>query len=205
MAPETQAPNTEVDIFDVPAENLVGGSGDGEAYKASIGVHQATIVAAVDLGEVEDNFNPGKKKRKAQLLYALNDQTVVFGEEGKADYRDTLEPITIISPPYTLSFNEKSTLRKHALKIMGKEFDEKTTTLGSLVGQKCQLIVSLNEKGYIVADPAAPSKGQMDPEKPVYLPTFWLQDSEGKPTGKRIKTHPTLVIPGVRPKHNANA
>lgn len=190
---------TEVDIFDVPAENLVGGGGSSEAYRASVGIHQATCVAVLDMGEQENKFQPGKKQRKGQMLFALNDQTVVFAEEGK-EPTDTKEPVTVASRWYTISFNEKASLVKD-VGSMGVKIDPKATTFGSLVGAKCMLIINEGEEGQLKVTLAPPAKNQADPEKPVYLPKFWLSDSEGNPTGYKVKTHPTLVIPGVRPKH----
>ena len=191
---------TEADIFDVPAENLVGGGGgNSEAYRPTLGIHQATIVAVLDMGEVENKFQPGKSQRKGQILFALNDQTVVFTEEGK-EAVDTKEPVAVPSRWYTISFNEKATLVKDVAS-MGFKIDPKTTTFGSLVGTKCMLIVNEGEEGHIKLTLAPPAKNQADPEKPVYLPKFWISDKDGKPTGYRMKTHPTLVIQGERPKH----
>ena len=189
--------STKADIFDTPAEQLTGGSGNSEAYKASEGIHQATVVGVIDLGDHENKFQPGKTQRKGQILFALNDQTIVFSEEGKAPV-DTGEPVSVISKTYTISFNEKATLPKD-LASMGIKVDDKTT-FGSIVGTKCQLVVTHSEEGYVNAVIAKPTKDQQDPKQPVYAPMFWFKNKEGQPTGYRMKLHPTLAIATERPK-----
>jgi len=197
---ETKAPApTDADIFDTPAGELTSsGGGSSEAYKASEGIHQATIVAAVDMGMQENTFKPGTKQRKGQLLFALNDQNVMFtGDNGEE--QDTGEPITVISKQYTISFHEKSSLLKD-YKTMGFKFDEKTSNFGGMVGGKCQLVIGRSEEGHVTVQVAPPAKGQVDPDSPVYVPRFWLFDKDQQPTGYRMKLHPTLVTPGERPK-----
>jgi hypothetical protein len=191
--------NADADIFDVPAENLVSHGSGGSAYKAEPGIHQATCVALVDQGNQENSFKPGSVQRKGQILWALNDQTLVFTKEGK-EPEDTLEPITVISKPYTLSFHEKAALPKD-MATLGIKVDPKTTTFGSLLGTKCMLIIGRDEEDRVSVQVAPPAKNQADPEKPVYLPKFWLSDKDGKPTGWKIKKIDKLVIEGERPKH----
>lgn len=192
--------STDADIFDTPAGDLsTGGGGSSEAYKASEGIHQATIVAVLDMGMQDNTFKPGTKQRKGQLLFALNDQNVVFTND-KGEEQDTGEPITVISKHYTISFHEKSALLKD-YKTMGFKYDEKTSTFGGMVGGKCQLVIGRSEEGYVTLQVAPPAKGQLDPDATVYVPRFWLFDKENQPTGYRMKLHPTLVVAGERPKH----
>lgn len=201
MAPETQ--NTEVDIFDKPAAQIDSGhGGGGEAYKASLGMHMATCVAVAYLGHVEVEFQGVKKtQEKVQFLFSLADQNVVFTEEGK-EPNDTGEPVTITTVPYTLSFNEKSALHK-LYKGLGKKV-ETTTTVSEMLNTKCVIFVAAHpESGRPIINSINPGmpKGQPDPEKPVYLPKFWLSEQDGTPKNYKIRTNPALVIAGERPKH----
>jgi hypothetical protein len=63
------------------------------------------------------------------------------------------------------------------------------------------LIIGRDEEDRVSVQVAPPAKNQADPEKPVYLPKFWLSDKDGKPTGWKIKKIDKLVIEGERPKH----
>lgn len=207
MAPEAQAPNTEVDIFDKPAAEIDSGSGGGgEAYRPTLGMHMATCVAVCFMPQVEKEFQGQKKKvDQVQFLFALADQTVIFKEEGKEPV-DTAEPVTITSLPYTLSFNEKSALSK-LYKGLGKKV-ESTTTVSEMLNTKTVLFIAAHaetERPIISSINPAMPKGQPDPEKPVYLPKFWLSDKDGTPKNYKIRTNPALVIPGERPKHEAKA
>lgn len=199
MAPETH--NAEADIFDVPAENLVGGGG-GEAYKATDGVHQATIVAVVDMGDVHSEMFH-KTQRKVVIVYSLADQNICFKKEGTEEVEDTGEPVTVCSPPITVSFAEKASLTK-LFKSLGKHVDLKTTKVTDLLGARCTLFTALDvDSKYVQISSVNPpaKKGQEDPEKPVYLPNYLLVDKDGTPKGYKIRTVANLVIDGVRPKH----
>ena len=198
---------TEVDIFDKPAGEIDSGhGGGGEAYKATLGMHMATVVAVAYLGHVTSTFEGvTKTQEKVQFLFALADQTVVFTEEGKPD-NDTGEPVTITSAPYTLSFHEKAALHK-LYKGLGKKV-ETTTTVSEMLNTKCVIFVAAHhETGRPIINSINPGmpKGQPDPEKAVYLPKFWLVGADGKPTGFKIRTNPKLVIEGERPKQEQKA
>jgi len=200
---ETATADTDNDIFDVLAGDLVSsGGGDSDAYKPENGIHQATCVAVVYFGEVENKFKPGSKQKKCQLLFALNDQNVVFKKDDGTE-EDTGEPITVLSKHYTVSFHEKAGLTKDCL-AMGFKVDPAKTTVASFLGMKCQLIVSRNDEDQVVVNVAPPSKNQANPENPVYLPNFWLVDkATQQPTGYKIRKMDDLVHPEARPKHEA--
>ena len=205
MAPETQ--NTEVDIFDKPAADLTSASGGGgEAYRPTLGMHMATCVAVCFMPQVEKEFQGQKKVvDQVQFLFALADQNVVFTEEAKEPV-DTGEPVTITSVSQTLSFHEKAGLTK-LYKALGKKV-EPTTTVSEMLNTKTVLFIAEHPetKRPIISsiNPAMP-KGQPDPEKPVYLPKFWLTNKDGTPTNYKIRANPALVIEGERPKHEQKA
>jgi hypothetical protein len=202
----TSTKDTEADIFDVPAENLVGGGESGEGYKATDGPHFATIVAIVDVGDVHsEKFN--KTQRKGYVVWALADQNVTYKKEGSDTPEDSGEPVIVTSAPITIGqgcFSDKAAVTK-LFKSLNLPVDPKTTKLGDLVGVSGMIFTKLDDEGRYVqinsvnfCPPAM--KQNAIPKNPVYLPKFLLE-KDGVPTGYRIKAHPTLVIPGVRPKH----
>jgi hypothetical protein len=200
MAPETH--NAEADIFDVPAENLVGGGG-GEAYKAKDGVHPAQIVAIVDMGDVH-NKHFDKTQRKGIFVFALGDQTVCFKEEDGSE-KKTDEPITVCSDPITIGngcFDEKAKLFK-MFGSLGIKVDAKKTKISDLLGMNTLIFTKRDDEGKYVKINSInpPMEGQLVPQKPVYLPNYLLVDKDGTPKGYKIRTVANLVIDGVRPKH----
>lgn len=176
-------------LFDSAMGDLDNGAagGDNSAWKATAGIHGATCVGIVDLGMVESEWNGQKKiQRKIQLCFALNDQS----NEGEA--------VTILSKRYTASMHEKSAFAKD-LTLWGQH---KVAKLGDLVGKQATLIVKIDdEKGYVdIGAISAPMKGQAEVTDKCYLPKFWFVTKDGAETGYKSIAHPTLVIPGIRPK-----
>jgi hypothetical protein len=192
------AASDEFDPFETPMGDFKGNGGEG--YKPHPGPHMATCVAVVYNGEIKsEKFN--KVQKKVQFVWAFADQNVTFKKEGSDEQEDSGEPVCITSPMITLSSGEKATLSKLFKNVGIKETDK--TMVTEMLGIQAMIFTDFDEEGkYPIIELVKPAvKGQKHPAKPIYLPKFLLSDSNGKPTGFKIKAHATLVIPGERPKH----
>lgn len=97
------------------------------------GLHQAVCVDIVDMGEMDNKFNAGKKQHKARIVWQVD----VENHENKN------KPFEV-SRLYTVSLNEKASLRKDLEGWRGRKFtaDElKGFDLDVLIGVNCQVNV----------------------------------------------------------------
>lgn len=116
--------------------------GGGSSKKANIepveaGQHPARCINVIHIGTVPTNFknddNTVKYQDKVRLQWELVDEKRVF-KEGEAE-----EPI-VRGKEYTLSLNEKSTLRRDLKSWRGKDFSDDELTgfeLEDLLGVEC--------------------------------------------------------------------
>lgn len=113
-----------------------GGSGPQEQVPA--GNHVAVLVALVDLGTQHREFKgEAKWVREALLVWELPTKKKSNGKP------------FVIDKAYTLSLNEKATLRKVAEAMTGAKIaDGANFDVTALVGKACMLNVLQNDKGY---------------------------------------------------------
>lgn len=106
-----------------------GSSGGGNFKPCPPGLHQAVCCDVIDLGMVPTKF--GKDQHKVHIRWQV-DETM---EDGKP---------FMIQQRYTLSLNEKATLRHHLESWRGKPFSAEELTgfdLEKLIGANCQIVV----------------------------------------------------------------
>jgi hypothetical protein len=112
------------------------GGGTTERKVVPAGNHVARCYGMIQIGTVEQEYMGEKKKlHKVMVDFELPMETAVFkeGEEAKP---------FVISKDFTLSFNEKSTLRKMLESWRGKEFTDQEAAnfdITKLVGAPCML------------------------------------------------------------------
>lgn len=111
-----------------------------EYEKIEPGNYAAVCVQMVEIGTVMEEIQGKKKKmKKVWLRWETPD-----------DVREDGEPF-LLSKEYTLSMNEKATLRKDLNSWRGKPFTEEEARrfdITILVGKPCMLNIVHNEKGY---------------------------------------------------------
>lgn len=142
---------------------LVASAGEGGNYKPiEEGTYIALCYGLIDLGEVySENFD--KCSHKCMILWELDGETI------KLD--DGLEVNRSVSKTYTLSLNEKSSLRKDLRAWRGREFTEeelKRFELKNILNAPCQIQIvhkKTGEKTYAnIAGIMALPKGMKKPE-----------------------------------------
>ena len=112
------------------------GGGTTERKLVPAGNHIARCYGMIQIGTVEQEYMGEKKKlHKVMVDFELPMETAVFkeGEEAKP---------FVISKDFTLSFNEKSTLRKMLESWRGKAFTDAEAAnfdITKLVGAPCML------------------------------------------------------------------
>lgn len=106
-------------------------AGENKDYApAPEGTHQAVCCDVIDLGEVLDTFNPGKKKRVISLVWQLGATITGRPERLTAGKR------------YRRSLNEKATLRHDLESWRGRPFTAAESLgfdLEKLIGANCLL------------------------------------------------------------------
>ena len=125
---------------------------------ATEGVHLALCTRIIDLGTQESQLY-ANRQHKVMFTWEIPDDTVMVDGEEKPK---------LISKEYTLSLNEKATLRGHLEAWRGKQFTDeelKGFDLYNVLGKACQIQVLRNERGYanisaIMALPKAVSMPQ---------------------------------------------
>lgn len=117
-----------------PAKSDSGG--DYKTDVPSADVHDARVVALVDLGSHLESFQGGepKRQRKVFLVYELDEE--VSGMKGVNH---------VVAVKYTLSFHEKATLRKLAETLLneGQKYPaEHPIDYAALVGAPCTVTIT---------------------------------------------------------------
>jgi hypothetical protein len=114
------------------------GSEGGNFEPAPAGVHQAVCVDVIDKGILEVTYAGQTKKQHKIVLSWQIDET-----------RDDGKPF-LVSKRYTLSLNEKATLRKDLESWRGKAFtreDEMGFDVESVIGANCLLNIQHKTTG----------------------------------------------------------
>lgn len=116
-------------IFSGSATNRGGGDGFEVPNAGSL---PAVLVAIVDLGTHEDDYQGKKtKNRKVFLVWELPGELLSGTNQAHCIGRE-----------FTLSFNKKGTLRIFAEKWRGKEYaDGESVDIGKMLGKSCLLSV----------------------------------------------------------------
>lgn len=127
-----------------------GGSGGYSAIEA--GTYPARCVAVVDLGIQHNTFN-NKDQEKVLLMFELPTERIVVDGEDKPRW---------LSSRYTMSLNEKATLRKTLDAWRGRAFTQEELVgfnLAGLINAPCMLTVTNTEKnGNVYANISGVSK-----------------------------------------------
>lgn len=114
-----------------------GGSGGYDPVEA--GTYPARCVAVVDLGIQHNTFN-NKDQEKVLLMFELPTERITVDGEDKPRW---------LSARYTMSLNEKATLRKTLDAWRGKPFTPEELLgfdLSSVINAPCMLTVTNTEK-----------------------------------------------------------
>ena len=144
------------------------------------GTHQAVCFAVHDIGLQSNNF--GTTQHKVVISWEIKETIKAEGEYKGKRY--------VISNRYTLSLNEKSTLRKHLESWRGKKFTaeelDKGFDIEKVIGVNCMISVvhteSKNGKTYAnVSAVMSLAKGmeKMTPENSTEPPD-WVKELQGK-------------------------
>ena len=145
------------------------GSGQNRMEPIESGTHIATCAQMVHIGTVEDEFD-GKpvKGNKVRLTFELPNELVTF-KEGEP------EQPRFISKEFTLSLNEKATLRKFLDSWRGVAFTEdeaKSFDVTKLLGVSCMLSITIKKSkksGNSYNDILSASKLMKGTEAPAIL------------------------------------
>jgi hypothetical protein len=132
----------------------------------SEGVHIATCIRVIDLGTQFSKLF-GNNVHKVMITWEVSDDMIMHDGEEKPK---------LISKEYTMSLNEKATLRKHLEAWRNKKFTEeelKGFDLANVLNVPCQLQVLHNDNGYAnIAAVMAVPKGMARP--PVIHDTMYF-------------------------------
>lgn len=158
-----------------------GGAGEIN-WNPSEGWHEVIIGGIADIGSFPNKYQGGKMQAKVGIFYIF-DETLTMGE-------DVLLKTKI--ERYTASLGSKSNLFKN---IVSPCEMQGVSTLSDLVGRRLRL--KLRQEGeylnIILADESAKDVEAFNDLSDVYVPKFWLQDKEGKPTGYNMKLAPGII------------
>jgi hypothetical protein len=134
--------------------------GSGKEFEAITEMIQPAVIAdIVDKGMVDNTFKPGTKVHKCYFVWLLSET-------------DTEDRPKRAFQSFTVSLNEKSSLRKFLATLGHKEFEKgKPFDLDSLIGTKRMLVLSEEdgEKGKFIKITATMplKKGQVGPDIPA--------------------------------------
>lgn len=119
----------------------VGGSGNRKI--APQGFHIARCCQIIDLGTSEQGGQYPGKKRKINFVWELPEEQEIFDpEKGPQPF--------IVKSQFTLTFNEKSSLRKCVENWIGKKMSDSEASkfnIGLLLGRPCMINIVHNTKG----------------------------------------------------------
>ena len=120
---------------------LIAKDGGGKGFDpVGEGLHQASCVAVVDLGEQYSKLYDNTSQ-KVLLTFEVHDENIIVDGETKP---------RLISKDYTLSLGEKATLRAHLESWRGKKFTDAELDgfdMKNVLGKPCQIQVLHSEKG----------------------------------------------------------
>jgi len=119
---------------------LIAKDGGGGGYDpVGEGLHPATCVSLVDLGNQYSKMYE-KMQHKIMLTFEVHDENITIDGEEKP---------RVISKEYSLSLNEKSSLRKDLESWRGKRFTDAELDgfdVKNVLGKPCQIQVLHSEK-----------------------------------------------------------
>jgi len=138
-----------------------------DIQEITAGTHIATLYNFLFIGTIPDSYEGiARDTAKIRLTWELPNELHVFKQENGPQPR-------VISEEYTLSFGEKSNLRKIVEGMMGKmsDHDAEHFDVESLVGKSCLLniIHKTNAKGNTYARIASTSPLMKGMEKPAQV------------------------------------
>lgn len=158
----------------------------GPVVDRPVGVVQAILTHVVDIGLVDDKFNPGKKKHQGVMIFQLD---ATYEKEGKT------YPVQQ-SQFFTSSLNEKSTLRKLVEGILGANLNELAAkykaqnkkfvlSLDKLIGRQCMLTIKKKsaDSEYTTIESTAPKMKNLPDlvwDKTLSAPQWVLDMVESK-------------------------
>lgn len=144
-----------------------GGDGGGFA-KAPAGNHPAVLVAIIDMGTQENDYQGQKKwQRKAYFVWELVAEKV-----------DGVARNHVVAIDLTLSLTEKSKLRKWIEARVGKPMpNDSDYDIIKELGQPCLLNV-VEKNGYPKIEGVSAVPKGMTISKPGYTPIAWTLDDK---------------------------
>lgn len=133
--------------------------GSGKAFEAVTDMYQAAVLAdIVDKGMVPNKFKPGTEQHKCYFVWLTAEED----SEGRNKR---------VFQSFTVSLNEKSSLRKFLTGLGIKDFKDGRFELDTLIGTKRMLVLAEEDgqdgKKYIRITANMPlKKGQAGPDVP---------------------------------------
>ena len=118
---------------------IVKSEGNSEIKQLEPGVYTCIASAIIDLG-IQESSMYGSKQRKAIIVWNIVGETVKINDEEKP---------RVISKEYTMSLNEKSTLRRDLQAWRGKPFtveELKGFDLANILNVPCQIQINQEDK-----------------------------------------------------------
>ena len=109
-----------------------------EFKQISPGAHFAICNAVIELG-LQPGFDGGRSQQKIYVRWEVSDERVEFNRDGV-----TIEGPMSIGKMYTMSLNEKASLRADLENWRGKAFTEQELggfDVANLIGKSCQLMM----------------------------------------------------------------
>lgn len=117
---------------------IYASAGSGASFTpAPAGTHQAVCVDIIDKGQQPNPFKPGTTQAKIDIAWQI------------AELRDDGKPY-LVYKRYTLSINEKATLRHDLESWRGRAFsrdEESRFDVETVIGANCLISVQHNTKG----------------------------------------------------------
>lgn len=163
---------------------IIATAGDSKSFTpAPVGAHQAVCVDVIDKGIVEVTYaGKTKKQHKVSLCWQIDE----LRDDGKR---------FLVYKRYTLSLNEKATLRKDLESWRGKAFtrdEEMGFDVESVIGANCLLSVQHNhvaDKTYANVVAVMPiAKGMTK-----IAATEYVREQDRQETGTSEDTQPITV------------
>ena len=147
-------------------------------YSPTEGWHEVRAVGVADIGEFPNKFKNGKMQAKISVLFAFDEYMDFNGEQVQKTKVER----------FTASLHEKSGLVTKFLAPAGHEIE----SLDKIVGLNFRVKIKQEGEYMNISNCDEPEK-PLGPSKDLYVPKFWLVDSEDKPTGFDIITEDGVI------------
>jgi len=169
---------------------LVAQNKGGDFELCPAGIHSAVCYAVADLGLQNNPFTPDKPQHKCVVMWELEPRMSDGRRFGLSKF-------------YTLSLNEKATLRKDLISWRGKNFTKEELDMGfdieKLMGANCTLNVvheTKNDKTYAkIAGVMPPMKDKIKMERENSGVPQWVVDIAAKQIINNCSGNPTPYQP----------